>query len=104
MVLAADGARDAQLHARRGDTAAVRSAGGCLRPVRARAHRATDEGGIAIFDPDGFGERGTVDSPNLLATGMRHVLVNGVATLRDGASTGARAGEVLRGRAAGLRR
>jgi hypothetical protein len=35
---------------------------------------------------------------------MRHVLVNGVATLRDGASTGARAGEVLRGRAAGLRR
>jgi N-acyl-D-aspartate/D-glutamate deacylase len=59
---------------------------------------------IAIFDPDGFGERGTVESPNLLATGMRHVLVNGVATLRDGASTGARAGEVLRGRAAGLRR
>ncbi len=51
---------------------------------------------IAVFDPHGFVERGTVFEPNLLATGMRHVLVNGVPTLRDGELTGERAGMVLR--------
>jgi N-acyl-D-aspartate/D-glutamate deacylase len=51
---------------------------------------------VAVFDPDAFGERGTVYEPNLLATGMRHVVVNGVPTLRDGELTGERAGQVLR--------
>ncbi len=51
---------------------------------------------VAVFDPEAFGERGTVYEPNLLATGMRHVLVNGVPTLRDGELTGERAGQVLR--------
>jgi len=51
---------------------------------------------VVVFDPDGFEERGTTFEPNLLATGIRHVLVNGVPTLRDGQLTGARAGEVLR--------
>ena len=51
---------------------------------------------VVVFDPDGFEERGTTFEPNLLATGMRHVLVNGVPTLRDAQLTGARAGEVLR--------
>jgi N-acyl-D-aspartate/D-glutamate deacylase len=51
---------------------------------------------VAIFDPRGFVERGTVFEPNLLAEGMRHVLVNGVPTLRDGELTGERAGMVLR--------
>jgi N-acyl-D-aspartate/D-glutamate deacylase len=51
---------------------------------------------VAVFDPRAFAERGTVFEPNLLAEGMRHVLVNGVATLRDGALTGERAGMVLR--------
>ena len=51
---------------------------------------------VAVFDPAAFAERGTVYEPNLLAEGMRHVLVNGVPTLRDGEATGDRAGEVLR--------
>lgn len=51
---------------------------------------------LAIFDPDHFGERGTVFEPNQTASGMSHVLVNGVATLRDGKLTGDRQGQVLR--------
>jgi N-acyl-D-amino-acid deacylase len=51
---------------------------------------------VAVFDPHGFSERGTVFEPNLLAEGMRHVLVNGVPALQDGELTGDRAGMVLR--------
>jgi N-acyl-D-amino-acid deacylase len=51
---------------------------------------------VVVFDPARFGERGTVYEPNLLAEGMRHVVVNGVPTLRDGALTGERAGMVVR--------
>ncbi len=51
---------------------------------------------VAVFDPRAFAERGTVFEPNLLAEGMRHVIVNGVPTLRDGVLTGERAGMVLR--------
>jgi N-acyl-D-amino-acid deacylase len=51
---------------------------------------------VVVFDPARFGERGTVYEPNLLAEGMRHVLVNGVPTLSDGALTGDRAGMVVR--------
>ena len=51
---------------------------------------------IAIFDPALFSARGTTFEPNQLAVGMRHVIVNGELTLRDGALTGTRAGEVLR--------
>ncbi len=51
---------------------------------------------LAIFAPDGFGERATTFEPNRLAEGMRHVVVNGVVTLQDGALTGRRAGAVVR--------
>lgn len=51
---------------------------------------------VAVFDPASFGERGTTFEPNLLASGMRHVLVNGRVALRDGSLTGTRAGRVLR--------
>ena len=53
---------------------------------------------LAIFDPEGFGEKGTTFEPNLLATGMKHVVVNGKVTLRDGKLTGERAGEIVRRR------
>jgi N-acyl-D-amino-acid deacylase len=53
-------------------------------------------GDVVVFDPARFRERGTVFEPNLLADGMRHVLVNGVPTLRDGMLTGDRGGMVLR--------
>ena len=51
---------------------------------------------VSIFDQDRFAERGTTFEPNQLAEGMVHVFVNGVHTLRDGALTGERGGEVLR--------
>jgi len=51
---------------------------------------------IVIFDPRTFTECGTTFEPNLLATGVKHVFVNGVPTLYNGALTGNRGGEVLR--------
>jgi N-acyl-D-amino-acid deacylase len=51
---------------------------------------------IAIFHPDEFGEQGTVFEPNQLAEGMRHVLVNGTFTLKDGKLTGDRPGKIIR--------
>lgn len=51
---------------------------------------------VAIFDPGEYQDRETMFDPNRPAVGMKHVFVNGVATLRDGAPTGKRAGRVLR--------
>lgn len=51
---------------------------------------------IAVFDPACFRARATTFEPNQLATGMRHVVVNGALALRDGAPTGLRPGQVLR--------
>jgi N-acyl-D-amino-acid deacylase len=51
---------------------------------------------LAVFDPHAFAETGTTFEPNQLAVGMRHVIVNGVSTLRDGRLTGQRGGEVVR--------
>jgi len=53
---------------------------------------------IAAFDPASFSERATTFEPNQPATGMRHVVVNGAATLADGDFTGVRAGEVIKRR------
>ncbi len=50
---------------------------------------------VAVFDPDAFGERGTLKQPNQLAQGMVHVLVNGEVEMRDGRFTSRRAGRVL---------
>jgi N-acyl-D-aspartate/D-glutamate deacylase len=51
---------------------------------------------IAVFDPAEFGERATTFEPNIVAKGMRHVVVNGIPTLIDAALTGERAGAVIR--------
>ena len=51
---------------------------------------------IIVFDPDEFSDRGTLGNPNRPAAGIRHVLVNGGATLIDGGETGRRSGRVLR--------
>jgi N-acyl-D-aspartate/D-glutamate deacylase len=51
---------------------------------------------VVAFDPARFADLGTVFEPNLLAEGMKHVVVNGVPTLQDGRLTGARGGMVLR--------
>ncbi len=51
---------------------------------------------IAVFDLAHTTERGTVEAPNRLAEGVRHVLVNGRFAVRDGAFQEARSGAVLR--------
>jgi N-acyl-D-aspartate/D-glutamate deacylase len=51
---------------------------------------------VIAFDPNVFAERATLENPNQPATGMEHVIVNGVVTRRDGYDTGAHGGIVLR--------
>jgi len=51
---------------------------------------------LAIFDPARFGEQGTTFAPNQIASGMRHVLVNGTVTVENGVLTGERGGQVLK--------
>ncbi len=51
---------------------------------------------VVVFDPDRIADRADFASPHRLAEGIELVLVNGVATWRGGAMTGARAGRVLR--------
>jgi N-acyl-D-amino-acid deacylase len=52
---------------------------------------------IAVFDPAKIGDRATYENPHVYAVGMRHVLVNGVAVLKDGEHTGAKPGQAVRG-------
>ena len=52
---------------------------------------------LAIFDPATIADHATFETPQAFATGMRHVLVNGVPVLRDGEHTGATPGRVVRG-------
>ncbi|CAN5207525.1 D-aminoacylase [soil metagenome] len=50
---------------------------------------------ITVFDPETVCDRATFEDPKRLATGIRHVIVNGVPVLRDGEATGARPGRGL---------
>lgn len=50
---------------------------------------------VVVFDPERFTEHATFASPNLPASGIRHLFVNGVHTVEDGALTGGRGGTVL---------
>lgn len=52
---------------------------------------------VAIFDPAAVQDHATPQQPHQYATGMAHVLVNGVPVLRDGDHTGAKPGRVVRG-------
>ena len=51
---------------------------------------------LAVLDCETFSDRGSVFEPNVLATGVRDLFVNGVATIRDGNATGERAGRIVR--------
>jgi N-acyl-D-amino-acid deacylase len=52
---------------------------------------------IVAFDPDRVIDRATFEEPHQLSEGIRHVWVNGVAVVKDGAHTGATPGMIVRG-------
>ncbi len=52
---------------------------------------------LAIFDPDTIRDNATFANPHKYATGMVHVLVNGLQVLKNGEHTGVMAGRVVRG-------
>jgi N-acyl-D-amino-acid deacylase len=52
---------------------------------------------IVVFDPAKVRDLATFEKPHQYATGVIHVLVNGVQALRDGEHTGAKPGRVVRG-------
>lgn len=51
---------------------------------------------IAVFDPEAVTDHATYSDPHRYATGMRHVLINGLPALHDGAPTGRLAGRALK--------
>ena len=99
LVLQAVRARDRRLH-RRGGRAQARR-----RPRRPhwadRQGRPSAPGAaadIVVFDPANFRETGTLEDPNHLAEGVRHVVVNGGVAIEGGSFTNHRSGQVLRRR------
>ena len=51
---------------------------------------------VIVFDPATFADRATYEHPQVLASGVRLVFVNGVLAVKDGDFTGALAGKPLR--------
>jgi N-acyl-D-amino-acid deacylase len=56
-----------------------------------------DYADVVAFDPRRIRDNATFARPQVYATGMRHVFVNGVQVLKDGEHTGATPGRVVRG-------
>jgi N-acyl-D-aspartate/D-glutamate deacylase len=52
---------------------------------------------ITIFDFETIQDRATYEDPHRFAVGVRHVVINGVPVMIEGALTGERPGRVLRG-------
>ena len=50
---------------------------------------------IAVFDLDTVSDQATFEDPHQFATGISHVLVNGIPVVRQGRHTGQRPGKVL---------
>ncbi len=52
---------------------------------------------VAVFDPAGIQDHATYESPLQYASGMQHVIVNGQLVVENGAHTGAKPGQFVRG-------
>jgi len=52
---------------------------------------------IAVFDPAKIQDHATYEKPQVFATGMREVFVNGTEVVRDGIHTGATPGRFVKG-------
>jgi len=52
---------------------------------------------LVVLDPARIQDHATYERPHQYATGVHHVLVNGVPVIRDGEHTGASPGQVVRG-------
>ena len=52
---------------------------------------------VVVFDPETVIDNATYEEPHQLSTGIRDVLVNGVAVVRGGRHTGATPGLAVRG-------
>jgi N-acyl-D-amino-acid deacylase len=52
---------------------------------------------VVVFDPATIADRATFEKPHQYAVGVKHVFVNGVQVLNDGAHTGAKPGRALWG-------
>jgi N-acyl-D-amino-acid deacylase len=59
--------------------------------------RPGDFADVVVFDPATISDQATFDDPHRYATGVVHVLVNGVPVIREGEHTGALPGRVVRG-------
>ena len=51
---------------------------------------------LVVFDPSTVRDAATFADPHHYAEGIKHVVVNGAITVRDGEHTGTRAGRVLK--------
>lgn len=52
---------------------------------------------VVVFDPKTIADKATYEKPHKYAVGVKHVFVNGVPVLKDGAHTGAKPGRALWG-------
>jgi N-acyl-D-amino-acid deacylase len=52
---------------------------------------------VVVFDPATIQDHATYEKPHQYATGVIHVLVNGVPVIQNGEHTGAKPGQVVRG-------
>ena len=52
---------------------------------------------VVVFNPDSIADLATYENPHQYASGVKHVLVNGVAVLENGIHTRATPGRVIRG-------
>ena len=52
---------------------------------------------VVVFDPSTIQDHASYGQPHQYATGMKHVIVNGVPVIKDGEHTGAKPGRYVRG-------